>query len=399
MSSRFIGGIATQSLGCPQHHNLHEKLQATALAGLSSVEIFFEDIRQLVDAVKSDPSILSPPLRTNIHTQDQDRSITLACARQIRHWCTSHNLSVICLQPMMHFEGCDLARRKANFERLDFWIEIAHCLGTDLIQIPSNFLPADQCTGDRTQIIADLKEAAEIGARQTPPIRFAYEALCWGTHVDTWDAAWEIVEAVDMDNFGTCLDTFNLAGRVYANPTSVDGLNEHAALDIDASIQKLREVFSKPKNLKKIFYLELCDGEVLEEPISEQHEWYTPEQKPRMTWSRNARLWPFETDVAEAQAQNRGPGYLPVTEIFDTLLDLGFEGYLSFEVFNRSLNRGDPYVIKEHQLRARTSWQKCLEHIEAFFAEKAARNAVTYSSPTVVNSSSKAGCWPIQPRL
>ena len=378
MSHRFIPGIASQSLGNPEHHNIKDKLQAAAAAGLRSVEVFFEDIERLAVAHQHYSDVLEPRFQPtsnnpNFRAFSKEQQVRLACARQIQQWCLeaypgAPSLDIICLQPFMHFEGLlDYSEREQRFQKLSFWIEVAKQLGTDLIQIPSNFLPESKTTGSKLRLVQDLREAAEIGAAQTPVIRFAHEAISWGTHTNTWDAAWELVEEVDMPNFGTCLDTFNIAGRVYADPLSQDGRNQNAQEDTRRSIQKLRDTFSDPEKLKKIFYVELCDGEILDAPLDANHEWYNAEQPARMTWSRNARLYPFETDATEAAAQGRNPGYLPVTEIFDALLDVGYEGYLSFEVFNRSLNQPSHSVIEEHAARAEKSWQRCAAYIDQHF--------------------------------
>ncbi|KAK5104034.1 hypothetical protein LTS08_001918 [Lithohypha guttulata] len=399
MSHQFVPGIASQSLGCPQYHGIHDKLQAAAGAGLRSVEIFFEDIRQLAIAQRSNPSMIPQSTRSlsrSANTQHahltKEQQEQLLCARQIRGWCKeayrgARPLDIICLQPFMHFEGLlDPQERHARFEKLNFWIQVAEQLGTDLIQIPSNFLSQSECTGDRSRLIADLREAAKIGAAQSPPIRFAYEALCWGTHINTWDAAWSIVEEVDMLNFGTCLDTFNIAGRVHADPEALDGKNADADADMSRSIQLLKDTFSDPEKLKKVFYVELCDGERLDAPLDPDHEWYDANQPSRMTWSRNARLYPFETDSKEAAAQDRRAGYLPVTQIFDALLDVGYTGYLSFEVFNRSLNQESSQVIATHAERVSISWERCAEYIDNRLAQRDTRNTKESTSTPEDNS-------------
>jgi 4-hydroxyphenylpyruvate dioxygenase len=38
--------------------------------------------------------------------------------------------------------------------------------------------------GDEDKIVADIKEIGELGLKEHPPIRFAYEALAWGAHLD-----------------------------------------------------------------------------------------------------------------------------------------------------------------------------------------------------------------------
>lgn len=41
-------------------------------------------------------------------------------------------------------------------------------------------------TGDIDKIVADMKEIAELGLKESPPVRFAYEALAWGAHLDLY---------------------------------------------------------------------------------------------------------------------------------------------------------------------------------------------------------------------
>lgn len=64
----------------------------------------------------------------------------------------------------------------------------------------------------------DMKEIAELGMKEDPTMIFAYESPAWGTYVTRREECWDIVEQVDMPNFGIVLDTFNIAARVYANP-------------------------------------------------------------------------------------------------------------------------------------------------------------------------------------
>ncbi|BDD62960.1 hypothetical protein MAP00_007911 [Monascus purpureus] len=136
-------------------------------------------------------------------------------------------------------------------EKLPLWFSLARILHTDIIQVPSSFLPpgpvagTNRTTGDIDVVVSDLQRVADIGAAQTPPIRFGsfvYEALVGGDHVDTWEQAWEIVRKVSRSNFGICLDTFDIAARVYADPVRVDGKTPHADEDIQASIFQLHEI-------------------------------------------------------------------------------------------------------------------------------------------------------------
>jgi 4-hydroxyphenylpyruvate dioxygenase len=59
-----------------------------------------------------------------------------------------------------------------------------------------------------------------------------------------------------------------------------------------ASLEKMIEQL----DVKKIFYFQVGDAQLLNPPLSELHPMWARNQKPRMTWARNARLFPFEED-------------------------------------------------------------------------------------------------------
>lgn len=225
-----------------------------------------------------------------------------------------------------------------------------------MIQIPANFLGPDpstgkpRTTGDMDVIVADLRELARLGARESPPVRFAYEALAWSTHVDTWEACWEVVQRVDRPNFGICLDTFNLAGRVYADPAVRGGKVANADASLKASLALLLATI----DVQKVFYIQVVDAERLERPLVKGHEWHVSGQPSRMSWSRNARLFAFEED--------RG-GYLPILEVARAFFDLGFEGWVSLELFSRTTADPNPNTPAEHARRGAQSWRKLVRYL------------------------------------
>ncbi|KAI1611410.1 xylose isomerase-like protein [Exophiala viscosa] len=349
MGARFIPTIASQSLGRAWHHNLEHKLSLCQRYAFESIELFFEDLDGIAQSLPVSHPPSSPGTSFAGSTDTQERQ--LAAAAYIHELCLAHELEILCIQPFMHYEGrLDSSSHQAAIQDLHFWIRLVHTLGTDLIQIPSSFLDSSNCTGSRDILVAELREAADIGLRATPPIRFAYEALAWGTHVDTWDAAWSIVQEVDRPNFGTCIDTFNLAGRIFADPASPTGLTPNALEDSQKSIAKIRSELSLA--IDKVFYVEVCDGERLDAPLLPGHAWYNAEQPPRMSWSRNARLFPFEK-----------PGYLPVLEILEAVCEAGYTGHISFELFSRTANQPDKEVPEQHAKRAAIAWQKLSQHM------------------------------------
>ncbi|KAF9889748.1 hypothetical protein FE257_007054 [Aspergillus nanangensis] len=326
-------GIASMSLGRPGIHDLREKLHQAALHNYAGIELFYDDLDHLAKTAFN--------------------SCVVTATHHVHQLCTTLNLTIICLQPFSFYEGLlDRAEHERLVsEKLPFWFDLARILNTDLIQIPSNFLCADpvtgesRTTGDRDVIVRDLQRVADMGLALEPPMRFVYEALAWGNHVNTWDASWEIVKAVDRENFGVCLDTFNLAGRVYADPACGTGKTPNAEEDLRVSLEKLR----REVDVKKVFYLQVVDGERLSAPLDENHPWYVKEQPARMSWSRNARLFAFEED--------RG-GYLPVLDVARAFFDLGFEGWVSLELFSRTLADPHAETPRRHARRGYESWRK-----------------------------------------
>jgi 4-hydroxyphenylpyruvate dioxygenase len=74
-----------------------------------------------------------------------------------------------------------------------------------------------------------------------------------------------------------------------------------------------------------------------------------------MSWSRNCRLFYGET----------GHGaYLPVLEVASAIFkDLGFEGWVSLELFNRLMSDPGSWVPETLALRGAISWQKLVNDL------------------------------------
>ncbi len=268
--------------------------------------------------------------------------------------------------PFSNYEGnLSAAAKTAKLTELKLWFQIARILGTDTIQIPCTIL-TEGMTGDIDIVVADLRELADLGATQSPPVRFAFENLCFGTFFDTWDKAWAVVERVDRPNFGMCLDTFNIAGRSWADPARADGKLENADVLFKESIARMARTIDP----KKVFYVQVVDAERLSKPLDSTHQFHVDGQRPRMSWSRNCRLFLCEED--------RG-GYLPVFDVLHAICDpieqggLGYKGWISMELFNRTLVSEDENVPREHAERAMESWRKICSRmgwVDEFGVEK-----------------------------
>ncbi|KPI35222.1 3-dehydroshikimate dehydratase [Cyphellophora attinorum] len=359
MAPRFRPAVASQSFGRAPHHRIEHKLALCAEYGFEAVEIFYEDLELLAqDLRRTDASLTK-------------ESSLLAAATRIADLCAQLDLFIICLQPFANYEG--LVDRKAHASRIQelyFWIRLAQNLKTDLIQVPSSYLPAAECCSSRDLIIADLQELCDVGLSHTPPIRFAHEALCWATHHSFWTDVWDLVLAVDRPNFGTCLDTFNLLGREYADPTAPSGKTPNAEEQLTTTLHNLRTRLDP----SKIFYIEAVDGERLDAPLVEGHPFHNADQVPRMSWSRNARLFPFEER-----------GYLPVTEILKAIEDVGYEGYVAFEFFSRTAHEQGEHVPIEHAQRAQKSWRKICEAMGWEYEERWATGWLPKSTSAIAN--------------
>jgi 4-hydroxyphenylpyruvate dioxygenase len=326
--------IASMSLGRAWNHDLHEKLSQASRVGFEGVEIFYEDLEYLAKR----------------YDGDNEQNL-LRAASQVKSWCDELNLRIIGLQPFMFYEGLiDRQEHQAKIEKLKVWFSIANLLGTDTIQIPSNFQP-EGISGDIDLIVEDMVEVAELGLQQNPTIRFAYENLAWGTHVDTWEKLWDIVRRVDRPNFGCCLDTYNIAGRIWGDPTSPDGRMPNA----DAALKHSLEDLVRTVDVRKIFYLQASDGERLETALVKGHPFHVDGQPARMNWSRNARLFLYEQDKG---------GYLPVVDVMRCFIkELGFEGWVSMELFSRTMSDPDPSVPRTHAERGIKSWRSLVEDL------------------------------------
>lgn len=333
------------SLGRAWHHSLEHKLNQASTAGFRGIEIFYEDLEYFARS-------LPGYSETKDGKEPLPPTQLVAAATQIRKLCSDLKLEIIGLQPFLSYEGLiDRTEHAKRIEKLHVWFEIVDALDVDIIQIPSNFLPAVQLTGDIDAIVADMVEVADLGAKRERPIRFAYENLCWGTHVDTWEQAWEIVQRVDRANFGLCLDTFNIAGRVWADPTSLDGKVESADEALNASLKRMVETV----DVSKVFYIQLVDAERLEAHLVQGHAFYAEDQPARMSWSRNARCFMYETE--------RG-AYLPVEKVARAIIDgLGYKGWVSMELFSRTMSDPRSEVPEEHAARGIRSWGKIVDSL------------------------------------
>ncbi|KAJ5589719.1 hypothetical protein N7450_003691 [Penicillium hetheringtonii] len=309
-TGRWKPAIATVSLGAASLHSITAKIDAAANNGQQGLELFHDDLAQLAKTLRS---------QEHEPTGRSDREFEIDAAHAIRDLCAERGLQVLALQPFRHFEGLiDPVQHAQRIDELKHWVQLAKVLGDNLfILIPSSFLDASEITGDRDRLVADLVEAANVAF----PIRIAYEALGWGTYVNT----------------------------VWADPTSPSGRRPEIA---DKELRLSMERLAREIDPNRVMMVQLADGEKVD-PQSSLLK--TPGLPTLLSWSRNARLFPCE--------EERG-GYLPIGLVTEACLDgLGYTGWVSMEVFSRTTTVDDPSVPEKHAARAGQSWRRMLERL------------------------------------
>lgn len=331
----FQQAISSMSLGRAWVHGLPNKLDQAKRFGYKGIEMFYEDIEYI--AKEMEGGVTSANL--------------LKASRTVRDLCDARGLTIIALQPFMHYEGLrDREEHARRIEQMKLWLQLARILGTDLIEIPSTFISEDECTGDFNTIVQDLREIAELGLQEYPPTRFAYEAIAWGTWTSTWEQAYAIVCAVDRPNFGLVMDTFNMAARIYADPASPSGKTIDADAAVAASIQRIKTQI----DVRKLFFVQIVDAERLSSPLVKGHALYAADQPSRMSWSRSCRLFYGEQALG---------AYLPILAISKAIVqDLGYKGWISAELFSAYMSCPDKDVPENLARRGAMSWKKfCLD--------------------------------------
>lgn len=333
----FQPAIASPSLGHQTIHPITARLQAAAAHGFKLIELVEDDLT----------------FYARDHLGGATESSTIQAATEVKTLCDKLGIKPCVLQPFWFYEGLlDREEHAARISKLRLWMKLVKVLDIQLVQIPTNWMQQGT-TGDMDVIVRDLQEMADIGLQQDPPVSFAYEGAAWGTHIDTWQGTWEVVKRVNRPNFGLCLDTYHIAARVWGDPLAPGCKRSDGDEDLRKSMDELvREV-----DVKKIFYVQLSDAELLDQPLNEGHQFYNREQPPRMAWSRNARLFAWEKDHG---------GCLPLGPVVDAIFNsLQFEGIVTMETFSRKLFDPSAKTPVEFAARAMRSWNTTMEKIQS----------------------------------
>lgn len=331
----FEPAIASPSLGHPSVHPIERRLKEAAAHGFKLIEIVEDDVSMHAKGLQDGAT-------------DANK---VQAARFIKSLCDDLGIKPFVFQPFWFYEGLlDREEHKARIDKLRLWMKMVKSLDVQMIQIPTNWM-TEGTTGDMDVIVQDLVELAEIGLQEEPVVSFAYEGVAWGTYIDTWEGTWEVVKRVNKPNFGLCLDTYHIAARVWGDPTTCSCKSE----DGDAQLQKSMERLIREVDVNKVFYVQAGDAKKLAEPLVAGHPFHSDAQLPRMSWSRNARLFAFEKE------EN---GCLPIEPILKAIIDgLKFRGYLSVEIFSQKLFSDDDDIPSRYAARGMRSWEEMMRRM------------------------------------
>jgi 4-hydroxyphenylpyruvate dioxygenase len=226
---------------------------------------------------------------------------------EVRRAAGELGLTIDLFQPFRDFEGVTPAQLRRNLERGRAAFEVMAQLGANTLLTCSNVAP--DAIDDDALAAEQLHALAEHAAARG--IRIAYEALAWGRHVSQYDHAWRIVDAADHPALGICLDSFHILAR--ATP-----------LDTIADIPS-----------GKLLFCQLADAPDLAVDVRR--------------WSRHYRCLP-------------GQGAFDLVDFTTRVLQAGYDGPLSLEVFSDALRAADPERVAHDARRSLAALEAQLRH-------------------------------------
>ena len=122
-------------------------------------------------------------------------------------------------------------------------------------------------------------------------------------------------------NVGLCLDTFQTAGGDWADPTTISGRIEDLSDDeLEQRYKKSLDDLVQTAPMEKIYLLQISKAYKPPKPLDKGKD--DLRLRPRGRWSHDFRPLPFHG------------GYLPIIPFTSAVLQTGFRGWFSMEVFD-----------------------------------------------------------------
>lgn len=251
---------------------------------------------------------------------EPDLVASTSSPKQVRERCEQLGLQIVLYQPFRDLDSTDPQQFQRNLRRLDRKFDVMTELGVDLILVCSN--ASDDAVVDMDELARQLRAAGDLA--ESRGMRIAYEALAWGRTVDLWQKSWDAVRRAGHPAVGLCLDSFHILSR-------------------SSTVDELGDV---PGNT--IFFLQLADAPHKDMDV--------------LQWSRHYRLFP-------------GEGAFDLVGFTAAVLDAGYSGPLSLEVFNDVFRQSAPVrtaidaVRSLGALQAGLDGSRPVQRIDAAFVE------------------------------
>jgi 4-hydroxyphenylpyruvate dioxygenase len=242
---------------------------------------------------------------------------------EVRQICADLGLSIDLFQPFRDFDAATPAQLARNLARAERKFDVMQELGTTMILVCSSVQP--DALSDVDQLADQFHQLAEHAARRG--ISIAYEALAWGSKINRFSQVWEVVKRVNHPNFGLTLDSFHTL----------------ALRDDPLPIAQLPG--------EKIFFVQLADAPWVNTDV--------------LSHSRHYRCFP-------------GQGELEMIKFTRAVIEAGYTGPLSLEVFNDEF-RSAPARANAVDARRSLLWLE--DQVRQSQAKDAAPPAALFSPP------------------
>ncbi|KAJ5908392.1 hypothetical protein N7495_001074 [Penicillium taxi] len=347
MSNEF--GIATLSLGNWREHRLEPRLKAAAKAGFKVIDLFDECWAAYLEE-HNVPG-------TNLWNATPEN---LRIAHKLGKLVKSYGMRIACTQPCRNVEGIlDAAERRASLGLVAQRFPFMRAFDTDLVFLCASVRTDSGVTSDLKVVARDLAELGDMArayaeADGGPMLKIGYEGLSWAVR-NTWSASWEVVEFANRGNVGLVVDAFNVLAVEFADPYCPDRHGRvyptlQESVDVLAASMKS---LAATVPCERIFFFQCGDGQLVNPKTFLKSS--DPEIPALLPWSRSHRLFPLE--------ENYG-GYMPVELVTAAVLATGYQGPISLEVFNTSLNLPGNDVPSVHSIRGMKGLQKLIETVD-----------------------------------
>jgi len=290
---------------------LENKLKAISGAGFRAIELGFPDLITFANSHHAQ------------HVNDEDYDLLCSAGSAVKKLCQKYNIEVMMIQPFSNFEGWPKGsnEREDAFARARGWISIMQAVGTDMLQVGSSDSP--DITADIDDLAADLGELADLLAVHN--FRLAYENWCWATHAPTWKDVWQIIEKANRPNIGLCLDTFQTAGGEWGDPTRPSGkIEKYDSKLLEERFARSLDELAHTVPADRIYLLQISDAYKPSKPLANEAD--NQGLRPRGRWSHDFRPYPYNG------------GFLPLKAVARAVLNTGFRGWFSMEVFDGGIN-------------------------------------------------------------